>query len=40
MQLAATLTPELFWQTITAFQRSAAMKAVIELDVSRLCRSI
>jgi 2-polyprenyl-3-methyl-5-hydroxy-6-metoxy-1,4-benzoquinol methylase len=27
------LSPELFWQTITAFQRSAAMKAAIELDV-------
>lgn len=26
-------SPELFWQTITAFQRSAAMKAAIELDV-------
>jgi 2-polyprenyl-3-methyl-5-hydroxy-6-metoxy-1,4-benzoquinol methylase len=33
MQPDATLSPELFWQTITAFQRSAAMKAAIELDV-------
>ncbi|MDQ3798456.1 MAG: methyltransferase domain-containing protein [Acidobacteriota bacterium] len=30
---AAPLSPELFWQTITAFQRSAAMKAAVELDV-------
>jgi 2-polyprenyl-3-methyl-5-hydroxy-6-metoxy-1,4-benzoquinol methylase len=30
---AAPPSPELFWQTITAFQRSAAMKAAIELDV-------
>jgi 2-polyprenyl-3-methyl-5-hydroxy-6-metoxy-1,4-benzoquinol methylase len=30
---SATLSPELFWQTITAFQRSAAMKAAVELDV-------
>jgi len=33
MQPNETLSPELFWQTITAFQRSAAMKAAIELDV-------
>lgn len=33
MQPGAMLSPELFWQTITAFQRSAAMKAAIELDV-------
>jgi ubiquinone/menaquinone biosynthesis C-methylase UbiE len=33
MQPDATLSPDLFWQTITAFQRSAAMKAAIELDV-------
>jgi 2-polyprenyl-3-methyl-5-hydroxy-6-metoxy-1,4-benzoquinol methylase len=33
MQPDAQLSPELFWQTITAFQRSAAIKAAIELDV-------
>ena len=33
MQSNETLSPDLFWQTITAFQRSAAMKAAIELDV-------
>jgi ubiquinone/menaquinone biosynthesis C-methylase UbiE len=33
MQSNETLSPELFWQTITAFQRSAAMKAAVELDV-------
>jgi len=33
MQQTAPLTPELFWETITAFQRSAAIKAAIELDV-------
>lgn len=26
-------TPELFWDTITAFQRTAALKAAIELDI-------
>lgn len=33
MQQAAPVSPELFWETITAFQRSAAMKAAVELDV-------
>lgn len=33
MQPAALPSPDLFWQTITAFQRSAAMQAAIELDV-------
>jgi ubiquinone/menaquinone biosynthesis C-methylase UbiE len=33
MQPNETLSPDLFWQTITAFQRSAAIKAAIELDV-------
>jgi ubiquinone/menaquinone biosynthesis C-methylase UbiE len=33
MQPDTQLSPELFWQTITAFQRSAAIKAGVELDV-------
>lgn len=33
MHQAAPPSPELFWETITAFQRSAAIKAAIELDV-------
>lgn len=33
MQQTAPLTPELFWETITGFQRSAAMKAAVELEV-------
>ncbi|HEY0460655.1 MAG TPA: class I SAM-dependent methyltransferase [Pyrinomonadaceae bacterium] len=33
MQQTAPLNPEPFWETITAFQRSAAMKAAIELEV-------
>lgn len=33
MQKNAHVTPQLFWETITAFQRSAAMKAAVELDV-------
>lgn len=33
MQQTAPLTPEHFWQTITAFQRSAAIKAAVELDI-------
>ena len=33
MEGNAALNPQLFWETITAFQRSAAIKAAIELDV-------
>ena len=33
MQQTAPLTPELFWDTITGFQRSAAMKAAVELEI-------
>jgi 2-polyprenyl-3-methyl-5-hydroxy-6-metoxy-1,4-benzoquinol methylase len=33
MQQTAPLTPELFWETITAFQRSAAIKAAVELEI-------
>lgn len=33
MQQTAPLTPQLFFETATAFQRSAAMKAAVELDV-------
>ena len=33
MEQAAPVSPELFWDTITAYQRSAAMKAAVELDV-------
>jgi 2-polyprenyl-3-methyl-5-hydroxy-6-metoxy-1,4-benzoquinol methylase len=33
MQQTASLTPQLFFETITAFQRSAAMKSAIELDI-------
>jgi predicted nicotinamide N-methyase len=33
MQQTAPLTPQLFFDTITAFQRSAAIKSAIELDV-------
>lgn len=33
MQQTAPLTPELFFETATAFQRSAAMKAAVELDL-------
>ena len=33
MQQTAPLTPELFFETITAFQRSAAMKSAVELDL-------
>lgn len=33
MQQQATLTPELFWETITGFQRSAALKAAVELEI-------
>src|SRR3712207_390820 len=33
MQQSPMPTPELFWETVTAFQRSAAIKAAIELDV-------
>jgi predicted nicotinamide N-methyase len=33
MQQTAPLSPQLFFETITAFQRSAAMKSAVELDV-------
>jgi ubiquinone/menaquinone biosynthesis C-methylase UbiE len=33
MQQTAPVSPELFWETLTAFQRSAAMKSAVELDV-------
>lgn len=33
MQQTAPLSPELFWETITGFQRSAAMKAAVELEI-------
>jgi ubiquinone/menaquinone biosynthesis C-methylase UbiE len=33
MQQTAPLTPQLFFDTITAFQRSAAIKTAVELDV-------
>ncbi len=33
MQQTAPLTPQLFFETATAFHRSAAMKAAVELDV-------
>lgn len=33
MQQTSPPTPQLFWETITGFQRSAAMKSAIELDI-------
>lgn len=33
MQQTSEPSPQLFWETITGFQRSAAMKSAIELDV-------
>ncbi len=33
MEQTAPLTPQLFFDTITAFQRSAAIKSAVELDV-------
>lgn len=33
MQQTAPLTPELFFETLTAFHRSAAMKSAVELDL-------
>src|SRR5205085_12240243 len=33
MQQTAPLNPEHFWETITGFQRSAAMKAAVELEI-------
>lgn len=33
MQQAAGVAPDLFWDTMVAFQRSAALKAAIDLDV-------
>ena len=33
MQQTAPVTPELFWDTMTAYQRSEALKAAVELEV-------
>jgi predicted transcriptional regulator len=33
MQQTSQPSPQLFWETITGFQRSAAMKSAIELDI-------
>jgi 2-polyprenyl-3-methyl-5-hydroxy-6-metoxy-1,4-benzoquinol methylase len=33
MQQTAPLNPEHFWETITGFQRSAAMKSAVELEI-------
>jgi SAM-dependent methyltransferase len=33
MEQSAPVTPQLFWETVTAFQRSAAIKSAIELGV-------
>lgn len=33
MQQTAPLNPEPFWETITGFQRSAAMKSAVELEI-------
>lgn len=33
MSQNAMVSPELFWETITAFQRTAALKAAVELDI-------
>ncbi len=33
MQQTAPVTPELFWETATAYQRSAAIKAAVELEI-------
>src|SRR6476661_6872567 len=33
MQPVAHPTPDLFWETLTGFQRSAAIKAAVELDI-------
>jgi hypothetical protein len=33
MQQTSQPTPQLFWETIMGFQRSAAMKSAIELDI-------
>ena len=33
MQQTSPPTPQLFWETITGFQRSAAIKSAIELDI-------
>jgi len=32
-QHAPDVTPELFWDTMTAFQRSAILKTAVELEV-------
>ncbi len=33
MQQSTQPTPDLFWQTMTAYQNSAALKAAVELDL-------
>ena len=33
MQQPAPVTPELFWDTVTAYQRSAAIKAAVQLNI-------
>ncbi len=33
MQQTTPITPDLFWETITGFQRSAAIKAAVELEI-------
>ena len=33
MQQTAQVTPELFWDTMVAFQRSAALKAAVDLEL-------
>jgi cyclopropane fatty-acyl-phospholipid synthase-like methyltransferase len=33
MQQAAQVTPELFWDTMVAYQRSAALKAAVDLEI-------
>ena len=33
MQQAPGVTPELFWETMTAFQKSAALKAAVDLEI-------
>ena len=32
-QHAPDVSPELFWQTMTAFQHSAALKTAVELEI-------
>ena len=33
MEPAAGVTPDLFWETMTAFQKSAALKAAVDLEI-------